>query len=62
MSEPESIKVVLVGESGVGKTSIISQFVSNKFDPHRETSLSAQFVSKTMDFPDLGKQLKFDIF
>ena len=62
MNEPESIKVVLVGESGVGKTSIISQFVSNKFDPHRETSLSAQFVSKTMDFPDLGKQLKFDIW
>ena len=48
MNEPESIKVVLVGESGVGKTSIIAQFTSKKFDPHRETSLSAQFISKTM--------------
>ena len=61
MSEPESIKVVLLGESGVGKTSIISQFTTHKFDPHRETSLSAQFISKTIDFPDLGQSIKFDI-
>jgi len=62
MEEPESIKVVLVGESGVGKTSIISQFTSKQFDPHRETSLSAQFISKTVIFPDLNKQIKFDIW
>ena len=62
MSEPESIKVVLVGESGVGKTSIISQFTAKKFDPHRETSLSAQFISKTVNFQDLGKEIKFDIW
>ena len=62
MNEPESIKVVLVGESGVGKTSIISQFTTKKFDPHRETSLSAQFISKTVNFQDLGKETKFDIW
>ena len=62
MNEPEPLKVVLVGESGVGKTSIISQFTSNTFDPHRETSLSAQFISKTIEFTDLGKAIKFDIW
>ena len=62
MNEPESIKVVLLGESGVGKTSIISQFTTHKFDPHRETSLSAQFISKTVEFPDLGQSIKFDIW
>ena len=62
MSDPESIKVVLLGESGVGKTSIISQFTTHKFDPHRETSLSAQFTSKSLDFPDLGQSIKFDIW
>ena len=30
MEDPESVKVVLLGESGVGKTSIISQFTTNK--------------------------------
>ena len=62
MNEPEALKVVLVGESGVGKTSIISQFTTHKFDPHRETSLSAQFISKTIEFQDLGKSIKFDIW
>ena len=62
MSDVESIKVVLLGESGVGKTSIISQFITHKFDPHRETSLNAQFVSKTMDFTDIGQSIKFDIW
>ena len=62
MSEPEAIKVVLLGEPGVGKTSIISQFTAHKFDPHKETSLSAQFISKTVDFPDLGQSIKFDIW
>ena len=62
MSEPESIKVVLLGESGVGKTSIVSQFTTHKFDPHRETSLSAQFVSKTVDFPEISQSIKFDIW
>ena len=62
MSDPESIKVVLLGEAGVGKTSIISQFTTKTFDPHRETSLSAQFISKTLDFQDLGQSLKFDIW
>ena len=62
MNEPDSIKVVLLGESGVGKTSIISQFTTHKFDPHRETSLSAQFISKTVDFNDINQSVKFDIW
>ena len=62
MNEPEAIKVVLVGESGVGKTSIISQFTAHKFDPHRETSLSAQFITKIVEFADIGKSIKFDIW
>jgi small GTP-binding protein len=62
MEEPESVKVVLLGESGVGKTSIISQFTTNKFNPRCATSVSAQFTSKTVEFPELGKTIKFDIW
>ena len=57
-----SVKVVLLGESGVGKTSIISQFTSNKFNPRCPTSVSAQFISKTMNFPEYNKTIKFDIW
>ena len=59
MSDP--YKVVLVGESGVGKTCIIAQFTSGKFDPSTVSSLTAQFIRKTLEFPD-GKSLTFDIW
>ena len=62
MDEPESVKVVILGESGVGKTSIISQFTTNKFNPRCATSVSAQFISKTIEFPNYGKSIKFDIW
>ena len=58
----EPAKVVLLGESGVGKTSIIAQFTSGKFDPDCVTYLSAQFISKTVEFQNLGKAIKFDIW
>ena len=62
MSNAEPVKVVLIGESGVGKTSIINQFTSGKFDPDCVTSLSAQFISKTVEFNNLQKAIKFDIW
>ena len=62
MFEPISVKVVLLGESGVGKTSIISQFVSKIFKPKSSTSLSAQFTSKVIDFPSYKKSIRFDIW
>ena len=51
-----------MGESGVGKTSIITQFISKKFNQRCPTSVSAQFISKIMKFPEYSKNLKFDIW
>ena len=62
MAEPEKLKVVLLGESGVGKTCIISQFISGIFDSDCLTSLSAQFITKTIEFKDINKAIKFDIW
>jgi len=62
MDEPTSVKVVLLGESGVGKTSIINQFISKKFNPKMSTSVSAQFTSKIMEFPEQNRTLRFDIW
>ena len=60
--EPEAVKVVLLGESGVGKTCIISQFTEHRFDQSVLSSLSAQFISKTIEYLDFGKAIKFDIW
>ena len=62
MASPETVKVVLLGEAGVGKTCIISQFISGVFDPDTISSLSAQFISKTIEFKDINKTIKFDIW
>ena len=62
MSSTETLKVVLLGEAGVGKTCIISQFISGVFDPDTISSLSAQFITKTLDFKDINKTIKFEIW
>ena len=62
MDEPENVKVVLLGESGVGKTSIITQFTTNTFNSRCPTSVSAQFTSKIVKFPQFYKSIKFDIW
>ena len=54
-------KVVLLGESGVGKTCIITRYMYDKFDPCIISSLTCQFVIKTIELPD-GKSLTIHLW
>ena len=54
------LKVVLLGEAGTGKTCLISRFTGGLFNPDTMSSLSAQFITKTIQIND--KPLKFDIW
>ena len=58
----ETVKVVLLGESGVGKTSITTQFTEKSFNEEFVTSASATFVSKTLEFEEFKKAIKFEIW
>ena len=60
-SEEHNFKVVLVGETGVGKTSIISQFIDQVFEEELQTSTGGSFSSKEIFF-DNGKSLKLEIW
>ena len=60
-SEEHNFKVVLVGETGVGKTSIISQFIDQVFEEDLQTSTGGSFSSKEIFF-DNGKSLKLEIW
>ena len=62
--EDESIKckVVLIGKSGVGKTSIISRYTTNTFKESLMTTPGANFLTKKVNFPDLKKTIKFEIW
>jgi small GTP-binding protein len=55
-------KVVLIGESGVGKTSIIQRFVTNTFNPCQNSTAGANFIEKKMEFKDINQKIKFEIW
>ena len=46
--EPKPLKVILLGESGVGKTSIILRYLNDQFDPHQESSNGLTYVEKNI--------------
>jgi small GTP-binding protein len=62
MSYNDVLKVVLIGESGSGKTSIIQRFSYNLFDPNCASSISSQYISKIIELKDINQTLKFDIW
>ena len=65
MSEDDSVKtckVVLLGESGVGKTCIIARFINNVFEDNIMSTTGASYAGKTMVFDEYnGKSIKFEI-
>ena len=66
--ELDEIKVILVGESGTGKTSLINVAIGEKFDPSSQSTLLSTFVPKkyerngknyTLNIWDTAGQEKF---
>ena len=55
MTSSEIIKVVLLGESKVGKTSILYRYQEGKFNPEIQPSNTAQFFRKELNLADKGK-------
>ena len=59
--EKEAIpcKIVLIGESGVGKTSIISRYISNTFSSVLMATPGANFTTKTIYLKEQKQSIKF---
>jgi len=61
-------KVVLLGDSGVGKSCIVNRFATNTFDIDSRVTVGAAFVARTIevndDTRDVGKErkVKFEIW
>jgi small GTP-binding protein len=56
---PISCKTILVGESGVGKTSIIGRYL-NKFNENQKATIGASFSNKLENID--GKEILFEIW
>ena len=59
----EICKVVLLGESSVGKTCIITRFVDNQFGKDIMSTTGASYANKTLKFKDYNnKEILFEIW
>ena len=59
----QTCKVVLLGESGVGKTCLIARFINNTFEENLISTTGASYAGKTMVFDEYeGKSIKFEIW
>ena len=54
------MKVVVLGESGVGKSSLALRFVTDEFRPYSEATIGASFLSKSLSFPADEEQKSSD--
>jgi Ras-related protein Rab-22 len=55
-----SIKVVLLGESGVGKSSLFCRYVYNSFHPFVEPTIGAAFCTRTVVIHDEDEECNND--
>lgn len=56
-----SCKVVILGESGVGKTSIITRYIKNTYSIDAPPTIGASFASKIINYKEFDKSIKFDV-
>ena len=60
MTDYEKIKVVLVGEASVGKTSIIQRYIDNSFSENNSSTIGLSYVSKKLSIDK--KNFRLDIW
>ncbi|ODQ67978.1 ras-domain-containing protein [Nadsonia fulvescens var. elongata DSM 6958] len=60
-SRMAQFKLVLLGESAVGKSSLVHRFVKNQFDEFRESTIGAAFLTQTISLDD-DTIIKFEIW
>jgi len=61
MSKQYQFKLVLLGESAVGKSSLVLRFVKDQFDDYRESTIGAAFLTQTVTLDDQST-VKFEIW
>jgi small GTP-binding protein len=54
------LKLILIGDSGVGKTNLLGQFARNKFNPDSKATIGVEFTTKMLTVK--GKVVKAQIW
>ncbi|ORY04909.1 putative VPS21-Rab5-like GTPase [Basidiobolus meristosporus CBS 931.73] len=59
-NKPIQVKLVLLGEAAVGKSSLVLRFVNNEFQENKEPTIGAAFLTQKCRLED--KVIKFEIW
>jgi len=59
-TKPREVKLVMLGDTGCGKSSLVLRFVTNNFRQFSESTIGASFMSKLLTVN--GKSIKFQIW
>lgn len=53
-------KIVMIGDSGVGKSNLLTRFVENSFNSESKPTIGVEFATKSMNIE--GKKIKNQIW
>ncbi len=56
------LKVIILGDSGVGKTSLMSQYVNQRYTEQYKATIGADFLTKEVMIEDKLVTLQVDFF
>ena len=59
MSDDSVLKIVILGEGRVGKTSILSKYFSKKFDKNEKSTVNPSFYETNINYNGSNVQFKF---
>ena len=55
-------RLVVIGDSGVGKTCLIDRFIGKDFNSNTQSSQEPNYVTKTIEIPEIGKSITINIW
>ena len=57
----ETFKVILLGDSGVGKTAIMNRYVEGSFDHIGLSNIGIGFAQKILKIPEYEESIKIEV-
>ena len=60
--EEKGLKIILIGESGVGKTCIIVRFINDEYSEDTVSTTGASYASKLLTLNEYNKTLQYQIW